>query len=628
MYAYRTSLGIPLPDLHSPELEAAASRRWIAKAIKAAWYQNVVTAADLKPFEGMTQDQVIAKLFDDPKFYLRVVDFNLYYFGSQTEDLFDFDAEFSLFVNAYPAAIHGAHAISQGRAHTKLWDYQIPFLAPPLNPREWNPATVTYLGITDRNEFESLEAFDLRRRVLYAYRNHLLDLEAWVNVGNAPKVCETIRAKWMQGNLLDALRDAFGLPNVIRNRSGLESFFIFQEQNCQDYILLPFVEEQVTSSIAAIDVLAENLDQFLIRNDPTTYDLSQFRYLPFFNSDFPEGEESALTITGFWRKNLNSSTNFNRRRAAEILKTYFCDDLIPVGGLEIPSQHTQGRHGSEPSCQACHYKLDPMAGFFKDHSFFGISIPSLPLELKESLKSQFDVNSDEFFVFDDNLVITDDQVSEYFANWIAPEGSERDWNIGYIRSETATQLNRYGESLEDLFRIVAAAPEAKTCMVRRMAEFYIDSEQTYSGAWLDKLAKQYSHPQGNGFKNTLKTILKSEAFAAVDRDPTTCYDTEVSPGESTAPCEIAWIVETSCSSCHNTNAPLAELDLTTWLENEGEWQFSHKKQGKLLSAADSFQIIMERISHSNPNLRMPIGTHMSSTDRQTFFVWLEQQLSR
>ncbi len=62
----------------------------------------------------------------------------------------------------------------------------------------------------------------------------------------------------------------------------------------------------------------------------------------------------------------NSSTNYNRKRAAYVLKRFFCDDLNPVG-FEDPAEHIGGAHGSQTSCYACHYKLDPMAGFFRNH---------------------------------------------------------------------------------------------------------------------------------------------------------------------------------------------------------------------------------------------------------------------
>ena len=42
----------------------------------------------------------------------------------------------------------------------------------------------------------------------------------------------------------------------------------------------------------------------------------------------------------------NSSTNFNRKRSAYVLKRFFCDDLIPIG-FETPQEHVGGAHGSQ-----------------------------------------------------------------------------------------------------------------------------------------------------------------------------------------------------------------------------------------------------------------------------------------
>src|SRR5258705_3776720 len=65
----------------------------------------------------------------------------------------------------------------------------------------------------------------------------------------------------------------------------------------------------------------------------------------------------------------NSSTNFNRKRSAYVLKRFFCDDLIPIG-FESPQEHVSGAHGSQTTCFACHHKLDPMAGFFRSYGAY------------------------------------------------------------------------------------------------------------------------------------------------------------------------------------------------------------------------------------------------------------------
>ena len=83
------------------------------------------------------------------------------------------------------------------------------------------------------------------------------------------------------------------------------------------------------------------------------------------------------------------------------MKRFFCDDLTPVG-FEDPQEHVAGAHGSDTSCFACHYKLDPMAGFFR------------------GLGAQFyDYSRERTIIFDD---LADDSRSRYEATWRTPQG--------------------------------------------------------------------------------------------------------------------------------------------------------------------------------------------------------------
>src|SRR5690606_6614086 len=85
-----------------------------------------------------------------------------------------------------------------------------------------------------------------------------------------------------------------------------------------------------------------------------------------------EHRRDRMALGWFFDRLPNSSTNFNRKRANYALKRFFCDDLTPVN-VVLPDDHAGGRHGTDPGCQACHYKLDPMAGFFRYHNGFGTS---------------------------------------------------------------------------------------------------------------------------------------------------------------------------------------------------------------------------------------------------------------
>ena len=106
----------------------------------------------------------------------------------------------------------------------------------------------------------------------------------------------------------------------------------------------------------------------------------------------------------------NSSTNFNRKRSAYVLKRFFCDDLIPVG-FETPQEHVGGSHGSQTSCYACHHKLDPMAGFFRSYGAYF-----------------FDYSRSPDITFDD---LASKDRAPYEGIWKGAGTGQPAWNIGY-----------------------------------------------------------------------------------------------------------------------------------------------------------------------------------------------------
>ena len=133
----------------------------------------------------------------------------------------------------------------------------------------------------------------------------------------------------------------------------------------------------------------------------------------------------------------NSSTNRNRKRAAWALKRFFCDDLTPIN-VEAASSHVGGQHGSDPACYSCHYKLDPMAGYFRELGFSGVSFASSP----------------QMF-FDDGANASR---VDYGKPWKAAPETGREWNVGYIRSTTDDKLNTFGSNFTDLERSSLVPP--------------------------------------------------------------------------------------------------------------------------------------------------------------------------
>ena len=248
------------------------------------------------------------------------------------------------------------------------------------------------------------------------------------------------------------------------------------------------------------------------------------------------------------RQNLtNSSTNFNRRRAAYILDRFFCDDLTPVN-VESIGEHGDNQHGSDTTCFACHYRLDPLAGFFKD---YGATFTNFR-----------DADS---IIFDD---MTPMDKATYDRAWLASPGSGRKWNIGYIRSLNREDLNDYGTDL-NLFRIIREAPEVRKCIVKRMHQYFIAEEQTMDAGFVEYLTEEFVRTSAINSSQAIKElaakIVLSRAFLEPVREPEVCYDFAPGyvPGES-PPCRVSYILEKNCASCSRIRRE-GNLDLSRWV---------------------------------------------------------------
>lgn len=92
----------------------------------------------------------------------------------------------------------------------------------------------------------------------------------------------------------------------------------------------------------------------------------------------------AITTERFFRRYGTNVTNRNLGRAAAVFRIFLCDEMTPVilasekenqsllalalGEKPAAVVHSKAneisRHGSDPSCQSCHYKLEPVAKSF------------------------------------------------------------------------------------------------------------------------------------------------------------------------------------------------------------------------------------------------------------------------
>jgi hypothetical protein len=325
-----------------------------------------------------------------------------------------------------------------------------------------------------------------------------------------------------------------------------------------------------------------------------------------------EGKE--LKLLG-WNPSLfvelkNSSTNRNRKRANWVLKRFFCDDLTPLQ-VQTPSDHGgSSDHASNPACYSCHYKLDPMAGFFRERGIFG-----------------YDFSAQKEIFFDDFVSANR---SDYERPWKSNiEG--REWNIGYIRSVKNTNENLYGSKITDLLRILQKAPEVKQCFIKRAFEYVVGEGQSMDSAWANEVLQRYEASEAENPKEAMKglfaDLISSDTFAQINRDRQECYDFAAGTKSSNLPCPIRGIIEKNCQSCHSETNRQAGLDLTNWQPMQGSsGGFVWQSEGKTIAGTEGVQRIIDRLNTSDDDKRMPLMKLMPDAERQSLFHWLDDLL--
>ncbi len=229
----------------------------------------------------------------------------------------------------------------------------------------------------------------------------------------------------------------------------------------------------------------------------------------------------------------NSSTNFNRKRSAYVLKRFFCDDLIPIG-FESPQEHIGGAHGSQTTLLC----LPSQARSRWPAS----SAPMAPIS--STTHGRDDI------IFDD-LASKERKLYE-----VALEGGQQGGAHLEHRLSSAPRDGRRttatAASMADLSRIVRSAPEVKRCLMRRLHEYVVAEDQTIDRGYLDYLTRtSRPRPRRNSsaaMKNAIVRILQSVGVTSNPMPiPRRCYD--VPPGAIAGdgpPCRVAFILTKNC----------------------------------------------------------------------------------
>lgn len=564
----------------------------------------------------LPKEEIARKFMTDPRFGDTALDFNMFFLGFKTNTL-KIEGAYATPAFDFANAVSSTRALMSGGDYLKLFDLEGDYYMAPLSaehletPAEPEDAKLTAAELRQKAIGEFLKEFE----TLLAFRKGPDALKGRAFCGEVDEVVE--RREDIEQKLFRAFADheIFALTRGGVAWAAFDVLGPMAEQECEkpdDKINAQKLEAFIRSS----------LDQFRATfREVSTYEGSAYRpksvmeFKPFNLAAFPEkkkwlafGYEQAIALA-------NSSTNYNRKRAAYMLRRYFCDDITPVGS-ETPKEHTSGIHGSQTSCYACHYKLDPMAGFFRDYG-----------------AQFFDSSKSPDIVFDD-LASVDRQA--YQTAWKAAPGAKIKWTSGYIRTPKWTEKNGYGASMADLSRIIRQAPEAKRCLMKRLTEYVIGPDQTIDGGYVDHLTKRFEKEAARNssaaLKNAIVSLVLSDTYRQRNPDPQLCYDHApgAKPGNG-LPCRVSYILEKNCAQCHDGGfEDKSDLDVTKWIMAPGgkNHTFPLVTDGKQLDAPEVMKRVLASLSSSAPKKRMPKNRLLLSQERQELFLWAQGELAR
>jgi hypothetical protein len=549
----------------------------------------------------------------DRRFGDTVLDFNLYFLGFKPDTL-KVGGEYDRNIFDFANAVAAAQAAMAGGDFFKLFDLEGPLYLQPLRVVPEDPPGPQDAGLSQTQ---------LRVKAIGEVRAAFDWVFAMASASKRPnghRLCHalaTLASRRIQ--LRDAAHRAFNDAEIFvltRGRVLAAPFDVVDaalKEECygqdEDDVDVPYLAGEMRKAKGLVDRAFAEIMKF----DPTVYrprSVAEFR--AFDLAALPDGRpwlafgyEQAMALA-------NSSTNLNRKRAAYILKRFFCEDV--VAAPPKPQQHDTG---AESGCSACHNKLDPMAGFFRN------------------LGAQFyDYGSSTTIVFDD---LAFKSRAEYEKNWRAPAGANRDWNVGYVRNASSSAGTVHGQSVADLSRIIRGAPEVKRCLVQRLFHYMVADNQMIEDGYLDHLTKMFAREaetdSAAALKNTIVRIALGRTFRERDPNARHCYDYApgVSP-EGMPPCRVTYILRKNCTGCHDSAYDGdGNLDLGNWITAPDGRNRTFPHLDKALQqrpAEDTLVHIVERLSARDPKEQMPKNRSMRADEREELMEWARQELAR
>lgn len=482
-----------------------SKQEWTEKAARFFLNGSSLSEDELALIKNLPEDQILQRLLGDIRFSATALNFALQYLGFRDEKYKHLPGEtMASFENSaleLPNAINAAIEMTKENGNFfKIFEEADTSLLLPIRP-----INIRRLMPEEKN-LSHEELVDL------AFVGMIEKIETFIggsikSEDDKKKLCGLDESFFTEFYRRSGI--SFDLLNrIITGPPGILPIFIY----CNNGETTPS-ENLVADQKKNYDRLPEII-LILKRMGPKDYFIKtvlDIRPLPEIFQRNPETPSTGHLPQEMWFKLPNSSTNLNRKRGAYALKRFFCDDLNPIGTLMPEHPDASNRHASDPSCQACHYKLDPMAGFFRYRGGFGDKINP---EVEDTVRFSDGASAD---------------LSSYLSEWQTKDGS---WNVAYVRSASDASKNSYSKNpdpgLADLFSLVRETPEGKQCFAKTAARFVLGSEVGIDPEYIDLLASNFSSNEAQSSAHALRqlfsSLVQSRSFKTRDLVPGECYD--------------------------------------------------------------------------------------------------------
>lgn len=668
----------------APANDVMSEDRWRNKVSERLRYGSRITPEEETALAGLDRAAFIAKMMEDPRFALTILDFNMDFLGREIDHLVeltdapatpqnggfeDFNSN-NLVPNVVPPGTPGAGTgtvsgtgspapVDAGpNPHLAAFVYTQPqalaSAAAMQGPGDYfeffnaNPPVVIESPAALSSNPADLRAklgadFDLAIKAFGEPAtdtaapigcSRIMSLSGKMSLGTGKNPQDQLKGLKIDGGVRHVLNlIAQNWLGALSRSLPVGDFNSAQTGECQKQ---PVSAEAMVKKLGRIkEATFAVLDQIDAKKKPQTdqpmTDLITVDMGPF--ADLPPLAR-AFSYDGQWKILKNSSTNYSRKRAAYVLRTFTCDDMTPVS---TESEHMEGGslHAAQPACMACHYKMDPIAAIFAPYGVGGV-------EFRGDAKEH---------IFDDALRM--DRASEqykikYLGEYKAADGTT---HIGHYKSLNAlypewTEANPDNVSLATLFDYFKKSPIVRQCLTKRLTEKVLGKKQVYDGKWIEQLAQNFEGGASGteAVKKTIAQIVMSKTFARKTITAGQCYDFApgFEPAPDSPPCEVASIINKYCKSCHNEDNPSGDLDMTKWLKGpNGVSQFAHYlSEGKLVPKKDSIKWMIASITNpkslkrdrdgdgvNDPLLLMPYKKDFPESEKQILYKWLEKQTS-